>query len=149
MIQTESSGMRVMHKSKSTARTSGRIAAKLPIAAATLLKTGSLEQARQVVGISRQTFCRWRQRPEFARLMTDYKEEIFRAVSHELEEGAKPAAAMLVKLVNDDAAPMPSRVRAALSVLKFLERSRDKDAIETRVIQLESFVKQHVRRGVQ
>lgn len=125
-----------------TYKNSGRIGRKRAVAVAALLQASSVAEAAQVVGVSTRTLQRWKTDPAFSAALLDAQNEIFFAACNEVRGLALDAARTLGKIVRDEKAPSPSRVRASLAVLTLLMKTHAHEIVEARLTRLEHGRKQ-------
>lgn len=117
-------------------KNSGKFKAKMALAAAAVLRSSTLEEAALSVRISTATLKRWRQEPEFTRALRQGQQEIFLAMTNTLRQAGRSCAEVLTQIALDEKAPTPSRVRAAMAVLKLLLDLNELDDIQVDITQI-------------
>src|SRR5215469_3237753 len=85
-------------------------------AIAALLTNRNLEEAAKATGIATNTLLRWMKEPEFKTAYLDARRSAFGQSIARLQQATSAAAATLMKIMVDPAAPASTRVRAADSI---------------------------------
>jgi thiamine monophosphate synthase len=111
------------------------------VAVAALLKSPTVEQASQVVGIPVATLRRWRNRPEFAEQLAFAQGEILQGAINNLRSAGVDASATLSAIARDSDAPAAARVRASLAILNLLLRAHKDEITELRITRIENQLK--------
>jgi len=106
-------------------------------AIAALLTQRNTEEAAKAVGIAPQTLLRWLQIPEFDAEYRKAKRAAYGQSIARLQQAMSAAAATLMKVMVDPAAPHSTRVRAADSVLSHAAKAIEIEDVEARVSALE------------
>lgn len=97
------------------------------------------EAARQV-GISEATAKRWLKQPAMQAYLRDLASQQLEQVLGHLRQAALQAVATLQQVMDDPAAPWPSKVSAANAVLSHLLKLTEQVDIEQRLAELEALV---------
>src|ERR1700686_3533780 len=77
-----------------------------------LLEHPTQEKAAAAVGISKTTLWRRQKKPEFQKALNEARREAYAQAVARLQQGSGGAAATLLRVMIDAAAPAASRVRA-------------------------------------
>ena len=110
---------------------------KQEAAIAALLTQRNTDEAARAVGVTPKTLLRWLQNPEFNALYRKGRRVAFGQAIARLQQASSAAAATLVKIMVDPAAPASCRIRAADSVLDHAAKAIEIEDIEARVAELE------------
>ena len=114
-----------------------------------LLTKRNVEEAAQSAGISIRTLMRWLKIPEFQKAYRDARRQAFGQSIARLQQATSAAAATLMKIMVDLAAPASVRVRAADSIFNHAAKAIEIEDIEARVSELERAAeasKQHLQK---
>ena len=106
-------------------------------AIAALLTKRNVEEAAQAAGIGTRTLMRWLQIPEFQKAYREARRQAFGQAIARLQQATGAAAATLMKIMVDPAAPYSVRVRAADSIFDHAAKAIEMEDIEARVSELE------------
>jgi hypothetical protein len=106
-------------------------------AIAALLTKRNVEEAAQTAGIGTRTLMRWLQIPEFQQAYRKARRLAFGQAIARLQQATGAAAATLMKIMVDPAAPYSVRVRAADSIFDHAAKAIEMEDIEARVSELE------------
>jgi hypothetical protein len=106
-------------------------------ALAALLQEPTVARAAEVAGVAERTLRRWLNEPTFRDAVFRARREAFGQAIWLTQRYAAVAVATLVKIMNDAAAPPPSKVSAAATLLKFGREGMELDDLAERVEALE------------
>ena len=102
-----------------------------------LLTKRNVEEAAQTAGIGTRTLLRWMKIPEFQAAYREARRAAFSQSIARLQQATSAAAATLMKIMVDPAAPASVRVRAADSIFNHAAKAIEIEDIEARVAELE------------
>ena len=106
-------------------------------AIAALLTKRNVDEAAQAAGIGTRTLMRWLKIPEFQKAYREARRQAFGQSIARLQQATSAAAATLMKIMVDPAAPASVRVRAADSIFNHAAKAIEIEDIEARVSELE------------
>jgi hypothetical protein len=89
------------------------------------------------VGVGKTTLWRWQKDPEFQKALLEARREAYAQSVGRLQQGSAAAAATLLRVMTDPAAPASSRVRAAQCVLDKAARGIELQDLDVRVRAIE------------
>ena len=118
-----------------------KFAHKKEAAIIALLTCRTIDEAARSIDIGSQTLFRWLKLPEF---QTAYQEARRAAMSQcfaRLQQASGMAATLLARIIMDNNAPVPSRVRAADRILVHARQSLEAEDLGLRVTVLEKATK--------
>jgi transposase-like protein len=119
-----------------------KFARKKEEAIVALLTQRNLEEAARSIGIDPKTLLRWMKEPEFDAAYREARRAAFGQSIARLQQGTSAAAATLLKVMIDPAAPASVRVRAADSIFNHAAKAIEIEDIEARVAALEQAANQ-------
>jgi hypothetical protein len=102
-----------------------------------LLEHTTQEKAAAAAGVSTVTLWRWQRKPEFQKALLQARRDAYSQAVARLQQGAAAAAATLLRVMCDTAAPPASRVRAAQCVLDNAARGIGLQDLDVRLRELE------------
>jgi hypothetical protein len=111
-------------------------------AIAALLTQRSVDEAARSIQIGTTTPMRWMQLPEFQAAYREARRAAFGQSVARLQQASSAAVSVLLKVMADPNAPVPSRVRAAQSVLDCAARAIEVEDVAARVTILEQHIQQ-------
>jgi len=111
-------------------------------AIAALLTQRSVDEAARSIDIGTTTLLRWMRQPEFESAYREARRTAFSQSVARLQQASGAAVTVLLKIMADANAPVPSRVRAAQSVLDCAARAIEIDDVEARVAALEQSIRE-------
>jgi len=111
-------------------------------AIAALLSHRTIEDAAQAINIAPRTLLRWMQIAEFKAAYLKARREAVDQATARLQQSTGAAAATMLKLMVDPAAPAAVRLRAAECVFDHAIRAIEIEDIEARVSELEQALEQ-------
>ena len=106
-------------------------------AIAALLTQRNIEEAAKSIGIGANTLLRWMKGAEFQKAYRDARRQAFGQSIARLQQATGAAATTLLKIMVDQNAPAPTRVRAADSIFNHAAKAIEIEDIEARVSELE------------
>jgi hypothetical protein len=109
-------------------------------AIAALLSHRTIEDAAQAINIAPRTLMRWLQLAEFKAAFRQARRDAVDQATARLQQATGAAAATVLRLMTDPAAPAAVRLRAAESVFDHAIRAIEIEDIEVRVAELEQAV---------
>ncbi|HYM13657.1 MAG TPA: hypothetical protein VEU62_23155 [Bryobacterales bacterium] len=104
---------------------------------AALLEHPTQEKAAAAAGISTVTLWRWLRKPKFQKALLQARREAYSQAVARLQQGSAAAAATLLRVMCDGAAPASTRVRAADKVLGHAAKAMENEDLAVRVAALE------------
>lgn len=111
---------------------------KRELAIAALLTAPTIADAAHEVGISEPTLWRWMQDDDFkTEFLTAKKQVLSQSISN-LQQAAGAAVATLRTIMGDTAAPAPSRIQAARTILEYSFKGMEHEEIVIRLEAIES-----------
>jgi hypothetical protein len=90
---------------------------KMEAAIVALLTQRNMEEAAQAVGVDVKTLMRWNKVPEFQAAYLEARRAAYSQAIARLQQASSAAAATLMRIMVDPAAPASSKVRAAECIL--------------------------------
>ena len=114
-----------------------RLSRRAEQAIAALLEHGTQEKAAAAAGISLVTLWRLQRKPAFRKALFEARSDAFSQTIGRLQHASSAAAATLLRVMVDGAAPAASRVRAAQYVLESAARGIGLEDLEIRLRELE------------
>jgi hypothetical protein len=105
-------------------------------AIAALVTHPSIEGAARAVGVSSKTLHRWLRIPEFQDAYRKARKDNFAQLSVQFEQACPLALATLLQLMRDSKAPA-SKVRAAVTTVKYATKAMAQEDLQARVRRLE------------
>ena len=106
-------------------------------AIAALVQHGNKESAAQEAGVHPATLWRWMQRPDFQQALQEARRQAFAQSTGRLQQASSAAVTTLLRVMTDAQASPGSKLRAALCVLEFSQRSLEVERIAARLAELE------------
>jgi hypothetical protein len=106
-------------------------------AIAALLKHSNKEKAAEEAGVHPATLWRWQKDPLFQQALREGRREAFSQCVGRLQQASTTAVETLLGIMNDQAAPSGSRVRAAQCVVELSQKSFRLEDLEVRISNLE------------
>ena len=90
---------------------------KMEAAIVALLTQRNMEEAAKAVGVDVKTLMRWNKVPEFQAAYLEARRAAYSQAIARLQQASSAAAATLMRIMVDPAAPASSKVRAAECIL--------------------------------
>jgi hypothetical protein len=110
---------------------------KMEAAIVALLTQRNMEEAAQAVDIDVKTLFRWSKIPKFQAAYLEARRTAYSQAIARLQQGSSAAAATLMRIMVDPAAPASSKVRAAECILDRALRGIEVEDLAYRVGMLE------------
>jgi hypothetical protein len=122
------------------ARSGVKFGRKQEEAIAALLTQRNVEEAARAAGIGTRTLLRWMKEPEFDAAYWEARRLAFRQSVARLQQASGAAVSTLLKIMVDQSAPHPTRVRAADSILDHAAKAVGMEDLDARLAELERAV---------
>jgi hypothetical protein len=113
------------------------LASRQERAIAALLNHASKEKAAEEAGVHPATLWRWQKDPNFQQALRERRRDAFSQCVGRLQQASMTAVETLLSIMQDEAAPSGSRVRAAQCVVELSQKSFELEDIEVRISNLE------------
>jgi hypothetical protein len=114
-----------------------------------LLETSSVQKAAVSAGVSEATLWRRLKDPNFQDALREARREAFSRSIARLGQASGAAVTTLLRIMCDTKSPVPSRVRAAVSVLELAFRATELEDIQARLQRLEDAMRGRKPAGLQ
>jgi DNA-binding MurR/RpiR family transcriptional regulator len=106
-----------------------------------LLSCGRIEEAAHQCGVSRTTFWRLAQKPEFQTRLHEARLQLSREIVNSLQANALDAVSALREVMQNERTPPSTKVSAAGKLIELSFRAKEQLEMEERVAALEATLK--------